>query len=255
MWFEESVFYQLYPLTLCGAPAVNAPVSGSAQAGSHGRGGIGRRMHVPLADDGDVGKLRRRLAQQIDVGALVQRRLDGRLVVREGRGHQVAAACHGPADVIDGHAISHHQRLGPLADRRERLGKGATVRARPVRRVEGNHIGTRVDHGQRMAQRRGDVDPLVALLPQADDRDVHPTLDGRDVGEPLAADGRRAAQLAGARHLRHGLGMAQRLAGICLHADDELAPYGFDDRMHVVLLRWSTPVRDMRMRPRSQRHR
>ena len=42
MWFEESVFYQLYPLTLCGAPAVNAPVSGSAQAGSHGRGGIGR---------------------------------------------------------------------------------------------------------------------------------------------------------------------------------------------------------------------
>ena len=29
MWFEESVFYQLYPLTLCGAPAVNAPVSGS----------------------------------------------------------------------------------------------------------------------------------------------------------------------------------------------------------------------------------
>ena len=42
MWFEESVFYQLYPLTLCGAPAVNAPVSGSAQASGHGRGGIGR---------------------------------------------------------------------------------------------------------------------------------------------------------------------------------------------------------------------
>ena len=42
MWFEESVFYQLYPLTLCGAPAVNAPVSGSAQAGGHDRGGIGR---------------------------------------------------------------------------------------------------------------------------------------------------------------------------------------------------------------------
>ena len=39
MWFEESVFYQLYPLTLCGAPAVNAPVSGGAPANDgHGTG-------------------------------------------------------------------------------------------------------------------------------------------------------------------------------------------------------------------------
>ena len=37
MWFEESVFYQLYPLTLCGAPAVNAPVFGCASTGD-GRG-------------------------------------------------------------------------------------------------------------------------------------------------------------------------------------------------------------------------
>lgn len=41
MWFEESVFYQLYPLTLCGAPAVNAPASDAAHA-ENAPDGIGR---------------------------------------------------------------------------------------------------------------------------------------------------------------------------------------------------------------------
>ena len=57
-------------------------------------------------------------------------------------------------------------------------------------------------------------------------------LDGGDVGEALAADGRGASQLAGARHGRHVLGRAQRLAGIGLDADDELALEGFDQGMH-----------------------
>ena len=83
-----------------------------------------------------------------------------------------------------------------------------------------------------MAQRRGDVDALMAVLPQADDRDLDAALDCGDVGEALAADGRGAPQLAGARHGRHVLGRAQRLAGIGLDADDELALKGFDQGMH-----------------------
>ncbi len=74
-----------------------------------------------------------------------------------------------------------------------------------------------------MAQRGRDEDAVVALLPQANDGHFHATLDGSDVGEALAANGRSAAELAGARDLGHGLRMAHGLAGIGLHRRDEAA--------------------------------
>ncbi len=88
-----------------------------------------------------------------------------------------------------------------------------------------------------MAERGRDVDALMAVLPQADDGDVHTALDGGDVGEALAADGSRAAELACAGHRGHVLGGAQGLARIRLDAHDELALEGFDDGMHVLPFR------------------
>ena len=87
-----------------------------------------------------------------------------------------------------------------------------------------------------MAQRGRDVDALVAFLPDADDGHLGAAFDGRDIGQALAADATSAAQLACTGHLRHGLGVAQRLAHICLAAGDDLAAQLLDNGIHFPIL-------------------
>ena len=74
-----------------------------------------------------------------------------------------------------------------------------------------------------MAQGGSNVDALMPFLPQADDRHLHLALDGRNVRQTLTADGSGTTLLGRKGHLSHGLGMAHRLADVCLAAHDELA--------------------------------
>lgn len=87
-----------------------------------------------------------------------------------------------------------------------------------------------------MTQRRRDVDALMAFLPYADDGHFGAALDCGDIGQALAADAAGAAQLACTGHLRHGLGVTQRLAHICLAAGDDLAAQLLDNGIHFPIL-------------------
>lgn len=197
---------------------------------------LGGRMDMALADDGQVGELGGRLAQQRQIGTLVQRGLDRGLVVGKRRGNEIEAELHGATDVLDGHAVGHEQHA-LLLERSHRVLEGLAIGARTIRGIDGDDVRTGRDAGARMAERRGDVNALVAVLPQADDGDLDATFDSRDIGEALAANRSGTAQLAGAGHGGHVLGRAERLARIGLDADDELALKGLDDGMHALPFR------------------
>ena len=143
--------------------------------------------------------------------------------MRKRRRDDVAADLDGIPDVLDGHAVCHDKGLALGTQVADRLCEGPSVRAGTVGRIECDDVGARVHAGNGMAQRRRDVDPLMPFLPEADDGDLDPALDGSDVGESLAADGSASSLLAGLCHLCHGLGMAKRLSRIGLDRDNELA--------------------------------
>ena len=80
------------------------------------------------------------------------------------------------------------------------------VGTQAARRVDRDDIGACGDAGARMAGGRRDVNALVALFPQTDDGNLDAALDGGDIGEALATNGRGAAQLGRTGDLGHGLG-------------------------------------------------
>ena len=82
-----------------------------------------------------------------------------------------------------------------------------------------------------MTQRRRDVNALVPILPQADDGNLTATLNGGNVGKALAPNGGGAAELASARHLRHGLGRTKLARPYTPERSNELALQGLNQRM------------------------
>lgn len=66
-------------------------------------------------------------------------------------------------------------------------------------------------------------------------------LDGRDIGEALATDGRGAAELASTGHAGHDLRRTQGLTGVGLDTHDELALERFNDGMHALPFRIEDP--------------
>lgn len=159
-------------------------------AGIEGGAGILRRMHVSLADNGQIGKFLDGLTQQRQIGPLVQRRFDRRLVVRQRGGNQIEAQSPRTANVLDGHAVGHKQH-SLFLQWAHRILERLAVGTRAIGCVDGHDIGTGSDAGASMTQRRRDIDSLVPVLPQTDDRHLDTALDGRDVGKALAADGGR----------------------------------------------------------------
>ena len=115
--------------------------------------------------------------------------------------------------------------------RTESIFDGLAIGTRTIGGVDRHDIGTRSNAGASVAQRRRDVNALVPILPQADNRNLTATLNGGNVGKALAANGGGAAELASARHLSHGLRRTKRLAHIRLNAHDELALQGLNQRI------------------------
>ena len=105
------------------------------------------------------------------------------------------------------------------------------IGARTIGGVDRHDIGTSSNAGAGVAQRRRDVNALVSILPQANNRNLTATLNGGNVGKTLTANGGGAAEFASARHLSHGLGRTKRLAHIRLNAHDELALQGLNQRI------------------------
>ena len=106
-----------------------------------------------------------------------------------------------------------------------------TIGARTIGGVDRHDIGTGSNAGASVTQRRRDVNALVPILPQADNRNLTAALNGGNVGKALAANGGGAAKLASAGHLSHGLGRTKRLAHIRLNAHDELTLQGLNQRI------------------------
>ena len=197
-------------------------------------------MDAAFADDGLVGEFRRRLAHKRNIGPVGHAAIDGGAGMRErGRG-DVASDGEGVADVLDRRAIGHDEHAFFL-ERAHGVFKRLAVGSRAVGGIHCDDVGARRDARARVPQRRGDVNALVAFLPNADDGHLGTSLDGGDVGEPLAADSAGTAELAGARHLSHSLRVTQGFAHIGLAAYDEfpfeLLDNGIDHEMLLCDLR------------------
>ena len=192
-------------------------------------------MHAALADDGLVGELLHGLAHQRHIRAVSHAAVDGGARVRKRGGGDIAADGERMADVLDGGAVRHHEHA-LLLQRTHRVLKRLAVGARAIGSVDCHDVGACHHAGARMTQRGRDVDALVAFLPDADDGHLSSAFDGRDIGQALAADAASAAQLARTGHLRHGLGVAQRLAHIRLAAGDDLAAQLLDNGIHFPIL-------------------
>ena len=106
------------------------------------------------------------------------------------------------------------------------------IGARTIGGVDRHDIGTSSNAGAGVTQRRRDVNALVSILPQANNRNLTATLNGGNVGKALAANGGGAAEFASARHLSHGLGRTKRLAHIRLNAHDELTLQRLNQRIN-----------------------
>lgn len=115
--------------------------------------------------------------------------------------------------------------------RAEGILDGLAIGTRTIGGVDRHDIGTGSNAGASVTQRRRDVNALVSILPQADNRNLTATLNSGNVGKALTANGGGAAKLASARHLSHGLGRTKRLAHIRLNAHDELALQGLNQRI------------------------
>ena len=151
--------------------------------------------------------------------------------MRKRGGYQVEAHINRTANVLDGGTIRHQEHT-LLVQRAEGILDRLAIGARTIGGVDRHDIGTGSNAGASVTQRRRDVNALVPILPQADNRNLTATLNGGNVGKALAANGGGAAKLASARHLSHGLGRTKRLAHIRLNAHDELALQGLNQRIN-----------------------
>ena len=142
----------------------------------------------------------------------------------------VEAHINRTANVLDGGTIRHQEHT-LLVQRTEGVLDGLAIGTRTIGGIDRHDIGTRGNAGASVTQRRRDVNALVPILPQADNRNLTATLNGGNVGKALTANGGGAAKLASARHLSHGLGRTKRLAHIRLNAHDELALQGLNQRI------------------------
>ena len=156
--------------------------------------------------------------------------------MRKRGGHQIEAHVDCTANVLDGGAVSHQEHAF-FVQRTEGVLDGLAIGARAIGGIDSHDVGTGGNAGTSMTQRRRDIDALVPILPQADDGNLAAALNGGDVCKALAANGSGATELAGARHLSHGLGRTERLAHIGLNAHNELALQGLNQRIdgHVQL--------------------
>ena len=151
--------------------------------------------------------------------------------MRKRGGYQVEAHVDSTTNILDGGTVGH-QEHALLVQRAEGVLDGLAIGTWAIGGINCHDVGTRGNAGASVAQRRRDVDALVPILPQADNRNLTATLNGGDVGKALAANGGGAAELASARHLSHGLGRTKRLAHIRLNAHDELALQGLNQRIN-----------------------
>lgn len=108
--------------------------------------------------------------------------------MRQRGGHQVEAHVDSTTNILDGGTVGH-QEHALLVQRTESIFDGLAIGTRTIGGVDRHDIGTRSNAGASVAQRRRDVNALVPILPQADNRNLTATLNGGNVGKALAANG------------------------------------------------------------------
>ena len=140
--------------------------------------------------------------------------------MRERRRYDIEPKVDRTANVVDGHAVSHGEH--PLLLKgSEGVGHRFSIGTGAVRGINGHDVGAGRHAGARMPKRRRDVDAVMAVLPQSDDRHLDTPFYRRDIGKSLATNGSSPTKLARARHEGHSLRRAERLARICLNAHDQ----------------------------------
>ena len=135
------------------------------------------------------------------------------------------------ANVFDGRAVGHNKHA-LFFQRAHGIFQRFVIGARTIGSIDSNDIGASRDARTSMTQGRRNVDAFMSFFPNANDGNLGTALNGRNVGKALAANATRTAQLARARHLCHGFGMAKRLAHIRLAAHDKLAFELFNNGIH-----------------------
>ena len=150
--------------------------------------------------------------------------------MRERGGHQIEAHIDRTTNILDSGAV-RHQEHALLVQRTESILERLAIGARTIGGVNRHDVGTGGNASASVTQRRRDVNALVSILPQADNRYLTATLNSGNVGKALAANGGGAAEFASSRHLSHGLGRTKRLAHIRLNAHDELTLQGLNQRI------------------------
>ncbi|GAA5168417.1 hypothetical protein GCM10011366_25980 [Ornithinimicrobium tianjinense] len=150
-----------------------------------------------LGDDDVPGQLADHLAEQPQVGALGAR--PGAGVARERGADDVGPGLGGRDGGGEVVAVGHHQHAVLVVRQADQVGHAAAVGARPEGGVDGDDVRARLGDRPGVAQGRGDVDPLVAVLPQPD----HGHVDGGDRG-PHVVQALHAHRGRAALHDRRG---------------------------------------------------
>ena len=113
--------------------------------------------------------------------------------MRKRSGYQVKAHINRTANVLDGGTI-RHQEHALLVQRTEGVLDGLAIGTWAISGINCHDVGTGGNAGASMTQRRRDVDALVPILPQADNRNLTATLNGGNVGKALGSEWRRRRQ-------------------------------------------------------------
>ena len=192
---------------------------------------IGRRMHATLADNGLTREFRNSLSDQRHVGAVGHAAIDSSTRMRKRCRGDIAADGESVANVFDGRAVGHNKHA-LFFQRAHGIFQRFAIGARTIGSIDSDDIGASRDTRTSMTQGRRNVDAFMAFFPNANDGNLGASFNGGDVGKALAANATRTAQLARARHLCHGFGMAKRLAHIRLAAYDKLAFELFNNGIH-----------------------